>query len=74
MYCTSIGGQGDAVDEGVVYVKLKPKTSARGQLEVAADIRSELVQMAGITTSISTGFNPARKQIQLQVRGPDATG
>ena len=56
--CTSIGGQGDAVDEGVVYVKLKPKTErTRSQLQVVADIRSELVQMAGITTSISTGFN-----------------
>jgi len=71
---TSIGGQGDAVDEGVVYVKLKPKTErTRSQLQVVADIRSELVQMAGITTSISTGFNPGEKQIQLQVRGPDAT-
>jgi len=70
---TSIGGQGDAVDEGVVYVKLKPKTErTRTQLQVVADIRSELVQMAGLTSSISTGFNPGEKQIQLQVRGPNA--
>jgi HAE1 family hydrophobic/amphiphilic exporter-1 len=70
---TSIGGQGDAVDEGVVYVKLKPKTRrTRTQLQVVADIRSELVQMAGLTSSISTGFNPGEKQIQLQVRGPNA--
>jgi HAE1 family hydrophobic/amphiphilic exporter-1 len=71
---TSIGGQGDAVDEGVVYVKLKPKSEReRTQLQVVADIRSELVRLAGLTTSISTGFNPGEKQIQLQVRGPDAT-
>jgi hydrophobic/amphiphilic exporter-1 (mainly G- bacteria), HAE1 family len=70
---TSIGGQGDAVDEGVVYVKLKPKTErTRTQLQVVADIRSELVHMAGLTSSISTGFNPGEKQIQLQVRGPNA--
>ena len=71
---TAIGGQGDAVDEGVVYVKLKPKTErARSQLQVVADIRSELVRLGGITASISTGFNPGEKQIQLQVRGPNAT-
>jgi hydrophobic/amphiphilic exporter-1 (mainly G- bacteria), HAE1 family len=71
---TSIGGRGDAVDEGVIFVKLKPKTErTRTQLQVVADIRSELVSMAGITSSISTGFNPGEKQIQLQVRGPDAT-
>jgi HAE1 family hydrophobic/amphiphilic exporter-1 len=71
---TSIGGQGDAVDEGRVYVKLKPKTErTRTQAQIVADIRSELVQLGGITSSISTGFNPGEKQIQLQVKGPDAT-
>jgi HAE1 family hydrophobic/amphiphilic exporter-1 len=71
---TSIGGQGDAVDEGVVYVKLVPKSErTRTQLDIVADIRRDLVNMGGITTSISTGFNPGEKQIQLQVRGPDAT-
>jgi HAE1 family hydrophobic/amphiphilic exporter-1 len=71
---TSIGGQGDAVDEGRVYVKLKPKTErTRAQAEVVADIRSDLVRLGGITSSISTGFNPGEKQIQLQVKGPDAT-
>jgi hydrophobic/amphiphilic exporter-1 (mainly G- bacteria), HAE1 family len=71
---TSIGGQGDAVDEGRVYVKLKPKHErTRTQAEVVADIRSDLVRLAGITSSISAGFNPGEKQIQLQVKGPDAT-
>ena len=70
---TSIGGQGDAVDEGVIYVKLKPKNErTRTQQQIVADIRSDLVHLAGITASISTGFNPGEKQIQLQVRGPDA--
>src|SRR5688572_24872355 len=71
---TSIGGQGDAVDEGVIFVKLKPKAErTRTQQQVVADIRSELMQLGGITSSISTGFNPGEKQIQLQVKGPDAT-
>src|SRR6188472_3799087 len=49
---TSIGGQGDAVDEGRVYVKLKPKTErTRAQAEVVADIRSDLVRLGGITSS-----------------------
>jgi HAE1 family hydrophobic/amphiphilic exporter-1 len=71
---TSIGGQGDAVDEGKVFVKLVPKHErTRSQAEVVNDIRSELVTLGGLATSISTGFNPGQKQIQLQVRGPDAT-
>jgi HAE1 family hydrophobic/amphiphilic exporter-1 len=71
---TSVGGQGDAVDEGVIYVKLVPKSEReRTQLEIVADIRAELMRLAAITSSISTGFNPGEKQIQLQVRGPNAT-
>jgi HAE1 family hydrophobic/amphiphilic exporter-1 len=70
----SIGGQGDAVDEGRVYVKLKPKHERiRPQAAIVADIRSDLVRLGGLTSSISTGFNPGEKQIQLQVKGPDAT-
>ena len=71
---TSIGGQGDAVDEGKLFVKLKPKSErSRSQADVVADLRSELVTLAGLTMSISGGFQPGEKQIQLQVRGPDAT-
>jgi hydrophobic/amphiphilic exporter-1 (mainly G- bacteria), HAE1 family len=70
---TSIGGQGDAVDEGRVYVKLTQKHErARTQALIVADIRSDLVRLGGLTSSISTGFNPGEKQIQLQVKGPDA--
>jgi hydrophobic/amphiphilic exporter-1 (mainly G- bacteria), HAE1 family len=70
---TAVGGQGDAVDEGRVFVKLQPKAEReRSQAEVVADVRSELVRLGGLTTSISTGFNPGEKQIQLQLRGPDA--
>jgi HAE1 family hydrophobic/amphiphilic exporter-1 len=71
---TAIGGQGDTVDEGTVFVKLLPKAErVRTQGQVVADLRSDLVKLGGLTASISTGFNPGEKQIQLQVRGPDAT-
>jgi HAE1 family hydrophobic/amphiphilic exporter-1 len=70
---TAVGGQGDAVDEGVVFVKLVPKAErSRTQAQVVSDIRSDVVKLGGLTASISTGFNPGQKQIQLQVRGPDA--
>ena len=76
--CTSTrrsADKGDAVDEGRVFVKLKPKTErTRTQAEVVADIRSDLVRLGGITSSISTGFNPGEKQIQLQVQGAGRDG
>jgi HAE1 family hydrophobic/amphiphilic exporter-1 len=68
-----VAAQGDAVDEGKVFVKLSPKADrARAQADVVKDIRRELQSLGGITASISTGFNPGEKQIQLQVRGQEA--
>src|SRR5688500_7670684 len=50
----SVGGQGEAVDEGSVFVKLKPKNErTRSQSDVVADIRSDLVRLGGADTSIS---------------------
>jgi len=70
---TSVATQGDAVDEGTVFVKLSPKANrSRTQAQVVNDVRHELQLLGGITASISTGFNPGEKQIQLQVRGQDA--
>ena len=69
----SVGGQGDAVDEGTVFVKLSPKAErARSQAQVVTDIRRGLSQLGGISAAISTGFNEGEKQIQLQLQGPDA--
>ncbi len=69
----SVGGQGEAVDEGSVFVKLKPKNErSRSQSTVVADIRRDLVQLAGADTSISVGFNDGQKQIMLQLQGDDA--
>jgi HAE1 family hydrophobic/amphiphilic exporter-1 len=67
----SVGGEGEAVDEGSVFVKLTPKADrSRRQSEIVADIRSGLSRLAGLSTSISTGFNEGEKQIQLQLQGP----
>ena len=71
---SAIGGQGDAVDEGIIYVKLKPKHErTRIQSAIVNDIRRDVQQkLVGVTASISTGFNPGEKQIQLQLHGTDA--
>ena len=71
---TTIGGRGDAVDEGTVFVKLTPKHEReRHQAVVSAELRRELGRLAGVTASISTGFGDGMKQIQLQLQGPDTT-
>ncbi len=70
---TTVGGQGGAVDEGQVYVKLSRRSEReRHQSEIVADIRRELTQLNGVTASIATGFNGDQKAIQLQLQGPDA--
>jgi HAE1 family hydrophobic/amphiphilic exporter-1 len=70
---SAVGGQGEAVDEGSVFVKLSPKSErSRSQQEVVAAIRSDVVQLAGVDTSISVGFNDGQKQIMLQLQGDDA--
>jgi HAE1 family hydrophobic/amphiphilic exporter-1 len=69
---TTIGGRGEAVDEGTVFVKLTPKHEReRHQSDVSAELRRELARLAGVTASISTGFGDGQKQIQLQLQGPD---
>ena len=71
---STIGGRGDAVDEGTVFVKLTPKHEReRHQAEVSAELRRELGRLAGVTASISTGFGDGQKQIQLQLQGPDSS-
>ena len=69
----SVGGQGEAVDEGSVFVKLARKEDRdRSQSEVVSNIRQDLVQLAGVETSIAVGFNDGQKQIMLQLQGDDA--
>ena len=69
----TIGGRDSAVDTGTVYVKLVRKDDrSHTQQEVVSDLRSKLVHLGGVTTSISTGFDEGQKQIQLQLQGRDA--
>ena len=69
---TTVGGQGDAVDEANVYVKLTPKHEReRSQETVAGELRDEISRQAGLTASIATGGFGDMKQIQLQLQGPD---
>ena len=62
-----------AVDEGLIYVRLTPKHERRVDAErIAADIRGELGRLAGLKTAVFTSdFGGGRKQLMLQVRGPD---
>jgi hypothetical protein len=61
------------IDEGTVFVKLTPKKDrSRSQATVVADVRRGAAQLAGVTASISTGFNEGQKQIQLQLQGEDS--
>ena len=68
---TTIGGQTGSVDEGTVYVRLKPKHEReRSQNDVAAALRAELARLAGATASITTSGFGDQKQILIQVIGP----
>ncbi|PTL79812.1 efflux RND transporter permease subunit [Vitiosangium sp. GDMCC 1.1324] len=62
------------VDQALVYVRLTPK-HGRGvtQDELGATLRREMSRVAGAKVSVFTsGFGGAFKQIQLELRGPDA--
>ncbi len=70
---TSIGGQTESVDEASVYVRLKPRAErTRRQEDVAADLRSRLLNLGGVEAWINTNFFGNFKQIQLQLTGPDS--
>jgi hydrophobic/amphiphilic exporter-1 (mainly G- bacteria), HAE1 family len=69
---TTVGGQGDAVDEASVFVKLLKKNErSRSQEQVSAELREQFAHLGGVTASISAGGFGDQKQIQLQLQGPD---
>jgi hydrophobe/amphiphile efflux-1 (HAE1) family protein len=69
----SMGREGDVVDEGSVFVKLLPKAErSRIQSDIEADIRAEIGKISGLMTSISGGWNPGEKAIQIQIKGQRA--
>jgi len=78
---TTVGGEagafgvgGGAVDEGRIYVRLVPRGERRlSQDRLGVVLREELSRVAGVTAYVfSGGFGGNQKQIQLQLRGPDA--
>jgi HAE1 family hydrophobic/amphiphilic exporter-1 len=70
---STIGGQTGSVDEGTVYVRLKPKHEReRSQNDVAAGLREELSRLAGATASITTSGFGDQKQILIQVTGRES--
>jgi HAE1 family hydrophobic/amphiphilic exporter-1 len=69
---TTIGGQGQVVDEASVDVHLVPKAERqRGQAEISDAVRRQVAQLAGAQVSISTGLFGGQKQIQVQIQGPE---
>jgi HAE1 family hydrophobic/amphiphilic exporter-1 len=70
---TTIGGRTEAVDEGIVYVRLTPKRERqRHQKIIEAGLRAQLVKLGGVTAAIGSGNFENKKQIQLQLQGPDS--
>ena len=71
---TTLGGQGSgAVDVGQIYVRLTPKNEREiGAEQFAAVVRSEITNITGVTMAVFTsGFGGGRKQLALQITGPD---
>jgi HAE1 family hydrophobic/amphiphilic exporter-1 len=66
------GGPGSGgVDEGNVYVRLKPRAEReRHQLEIERALRRDLQRIGGATAWISNDPVRNTKQIQVQLRGP----
>jgi HAE1 family hydrophobic/amphiphilic exporter-1 len=62
------------VDQAQVYIKLVPKAERRiSQAELGGILREEFAQVGGVQVSVFTGgFAGAQKEIQLELRGPDA--
>ena len=70
---TTIGGRTEAVDEGIVFVRLMPKRERqRHQKAIEAGLRAQLVKLGGVTAAIGSGNFENKKQIQLQLQGPDS--
>ena len=75
---TTIGGSrlpghaAGAVNEGVIYVRLKPRAlRAAHQQDIERALRRDLQRIAGATTWVSADTFRNVKQIQVQLRGPD---
>jgi len=74
---TTIGSASGAggVDNGSIYVRLKPKPQRSiSQEALAQTLRHEFRQVGGVTAyTYASGFGGNQKQVQLQLTGPDNT-
>jgi HAE1 family hydrophobic/amphiphilic exporter-1 len=63
------------VDQADLYIKLVPKADrSLSQNDLGVILRKEFAQVRGVNVSVFTGgFGGAIKEIQMQLRGPDAT-
>lgn len=68
---TSLGNYSGSVDEGNVYVKLRPKHErSLSADEIARGYREKMSRMVGATVAVFTSdFAGDQKQLQLQIRG-----
>ena len=70
---TTVGGQSGAVDNANVYVKLLPKHERDvRQQTIQNELRDRVAHIGGVEAAIGGGSFGPQKQIQLQVKGPDA--
>src|SRR5690606_20623756 len=63
------------VDQSNIYIRLNNRSERKlSQAELGEIMRREFQQVAGVNTAVFTGgFGGAFKELQLQLRGPDAT-
>src|SRR3984957_2817781 len=67
------GATSGAIDEGLIYVRLVPKSARRiSQKDFAAVARQDLATVGGVTAYVfADGFDLNQKQIQIKVQGND---
>jgi HAE1 family hydrophobic/amphiphilic exporter-1 len=74
---TTIGSASGAggVDNGSIYVKLRPKSERTiSQERLAQQLRREFAAVGGVTAyTYASGFGGNQKTIQMQLTGPDNT-
>jgi HAE1 family hydrophobic/amphiphilic exporter-1 len=74
---TTIGSASGAggVDNGSIYVRLKPKAERNvSQETLAQTLRKAFTAVGGVTAyTYASGFGGNQKQVQLQLTGPDNT-
>ena len=69
---TAFDPHATAVNEGNLYVRLKPRTARqRQQRAVEQELRGELQRVGGVTAWVSADIVRNAKQIQVQLRGSD---